>query len=99
MVPPSRGQAAFIVRSESSQVSLGVSYPVVRAGRCMLTRSSPAAGKGSRSRMRSVCLAVAITHSPPIEVASAANMAALPATRAMTPVTSASAPMPDTSTT
>ena len=47
----------------------------------------------------SVCLAVAITHSPPIEATSVANMAALPATRAMTPVTSASAPMPDTSTT
>ena len=28
-----------------------VSDPVVRAGRCVLTRSSPAAGKGSRSRM------------------------------------------------
>jgi hypothetical protein len=44
----------------------------------------------------SVCLAVAITHSPAIE---AASMAALPAARAMTPVTSASTPMADTSTT
>ena len=47
----------------------------------------------------SVCLAVAITHSPPIEATSVANIAALPATKAMTPATSASAPMPDTSTT
>ena len=47
----------------------------------------------------SVCLAVAITHRPPIEAASVASMAALPATGAMTPVTNANAPMPDTSTT
>ena len=65
----------------------------------MLTRSLPGRGEGLPLPDVSVCLAVAITHSPPIEAASVANMAALPATRAMTPVTSASAPMPDTSTT
>jgi len=47
----------------------------------------------------SMCLAVAITHSPAIDAVSVASMAALPVTRAMTPAASASAPMAEASTT
>jgi len=98
MLPPSRGQAAFIIRSESLQVPRGL---LPRSSRWPPHAHAVFAGRreGLPLPDASVCLAVAITHSPPIEAASAASMAALPATRAMTPVTSASAPMPDTSTT
>jgi S1-C subfamily serine protease len=47
----------------------------------------------------SACLAVAITHRPPIDAASVASMAVLPVTMAMTPATSASAPMAEAGTT
>jgi TusA-related sulfurtransferase len=47
----------------------------------------------------SMCLAVAITHSPAIDAVSVASMAALPVTRAMTPAASASAPIAEASTT
>jgi hypothetical protein len=55
--------------------------------------------EGPRLPGATACLAVAISHSPAIDDASVASSAALPVTRAITPTTSASAPMAETSTT
>src|ERR1017187_8186811 len=80
----------------SIRVLVGVLGLLTRSSRWPLHAHAVFAGRWEGLPLPdvSVCLAVAIAHSPPIEAASVANMAALPATRAMTPATSASAPLP-----